>query len=129
MGADKAMNVLVVDTYPAMRRIIRNLLAEIGFSNVDEAGGGQAALEMAARKKYGLIISDWHMEPVSGIELLRGIRAGSNDNKSVVFILVTAETKAESILLAKQAGVNGCIIKPFNAETLKNKISAILGAV
>jgi len=124
---DKTMQVLVVDDYSTMRRIIRNLLNQIGFINVDEATDGQQALGMCAQKKYGMIISDWNMEPMSGLDLLKGIRTGTNDNKTVPFIMVTAESKTENIIAAKQAGVNNYIVKPFNAETLKGKISAVLG--
>jgi len=126
-AVDKTMQVLVVDDYSTMRRIIRNLLNQIGFINVDEATDGQVALGMVAQKKYGMIISDWNMEPMSGLDLLKGIRGGNNDNKMVPFIMVTAESKTENIIMAKQAGVNNYIVKPFNAETLKTKISAVLG--
>jgi two-component system chemotaxis response regulator CheY len=127
MAVDKNMQVLVVDDYSTMRRIIRNLLNQLGFANVDEANDGQAALGMVGQKKYGLIISDWNMEPMSGLDLLKGIRGGSNDNKAVPFIMVTAESKTENVILAKQAGVNNYIVKPFNAETLKSKIAAVIG--
>ncbi|HEY8963952.1 MAG TPA: response regulator [Alphaproteobacteria bacterium] len=127
MSVDKSMQVLVVDDYSTMRRIIRNLLNQIGFINVDEATDGQQALGMCGQKKYGMIISDWNMEPMSGLDLLKGIRGGNNDNKAVPFIMVTAESKTENIIAAKQAGVNNYIVKPFNAETLKGKIAAVLG--
>ena len=127
MAVDKNMQVLVVDDYSTMRRIIRNLLNQLGFANVDEANDGQQALGMVQTKKYGLIISDWNMEPMSGLDLLKGIRGGSNDNKTVPFIMVTAESKTENVILAKQAGVNNYIVKPFNAETLKGKIAAVIG--
>lgn len=129
MTVDKNMNVLIVDDYATMRRIIRNLLNQIGFPNIDEANDGQQALAMSGQKKYGLIISDWNMEPMSGLDFLKGLRAGSSDNKSTPFIMVTAESKTENIIAAKQAGVNNYIVKPFNAETLKSKISAVLGAI
>lgn len=127
MAVDKNMQVLVVDDYSTMRRIIRNLLNQLGFANVDEATDGQQALSMVGTKKYGLIISDWNMEPMSGLDLLKGIRGGTNDNKAVPFIMVTAESKTENVILAKQAGVNNYIVKPFNAETLKTKIAAVIG--
>jgi two-component system chemotaxis response regulator CheY len=129
MAVDKNMNVLIVDDYATMRRIIRNLLNQIGFPNIDEANDGGQALTMFGQKKYGLVVSDWNMEPMSGLELLKGIRTGTNDNKGVPFIMVTAESKTENIIAAKQAGVNNYIVKPFNAETLKTKISAVLGAL
>jgi len=127
MAVDKAMQVLVVDDYSTMRRIIRNLLNQLGFTNVDEANDGQAALAMVGQKKYGLIISDWNMEPMSGLDLLKGIRTGNGENKVVPFIMVTAESKTENVIMAKQAGVNNYIVKPFNAETLKGKIAAVIG--
>lgn len=127
MTVDKNMNVLIVDDYKTMLRIINNLLKQLGFPNVDEATDGTMALEMFKVKKYGLIISDWNMEPMTGLELLKQIRAG-NENKDVPFIMVTAESKTENVIAAKQAGVNNYIVKPFNAETLKGKIEAVLGA-
>ena len=127
MSVDKNMSILVVDDYSTMRRIIRNLLNQLGFANVEEAADGQEALNIVAIRKFGLIISDWNMEPMSGLELLKAIRGSNNDNKTVPFIMVTAESKTENVVLAKQAGVNNYIVKPFNAETLKTKISAVIG--
>ena len=126
MTVDKNMNVLIVDDYKTMLRIINNLLKQLGFPNVDEATDGAMALEMFKVKKYGMIISDWNMEPMTGLELLKQIRSG-NENKDVPFIMVTAESKTENVIAAKQAGVNNYIVKPFNAETLKGKIEAVLG--
>ena len=128
MAVDKNMNVLIVDDYNTMLRIIKNLLKQLGFNNVDEATDGTMALEKIKSKRYGLVISDWNMEPMSGLELLKQVR-GSNDNNyaSVPFIMVTAESKTENVIMAKQAGVNNYIVKPFNAETLKTKIAAVLG--
>ena len=127
MSVDKNMNVLIVDDYKTMLRIIGNLLKQLGFNNVDEATDGTMALEMFKNKDYGLVISDWNMEPMSGLELLKQVR-GSNDNyANVPFIMVTAESKTENVVMAKQAGVNNYIVKPFNAETLKTKIAAVLG--
>lgn len=129
MAVDKNMNVLVVDDYQTMIRIIKNLLKQLGFNNVDEATSGQAALDLIQTKKYGLIISDWNMEPMSGLELLKTVRGtANNDNISKVpFIMVTAESKTENVIAAKQAGVNNYIVKPFNAETLKTKIASVIG--
>lgn len=129
MAVDKNMNVLVVDDYQTMIRIIKNLLKQLGFNNVDEATNGPAALELINSKKYGLIISDWNMEPMSGLELLKTVRSTtSNENIcKVPFIMVTAESKTENVIAAKQAGVNNYIVKPFNAETLKTKISSVIG--
>lgn len=127
MSVDKGMNVLIVDDYNTMLRIIKNLLKQLGFDNVDEATDGTMALEKIKQKKYGLVISDWNMEPMSGLELLKQVRGSGEGFASVPFIMVTAESKTENVIMAKQAGVNNYIVKPFNAETLKTKISAVLG--
>lgn len=126
MTVDKNMNILVVDDYATMRRIIKNLLKQLGFGNADEAEHGQQALEMFGGKHYGLIISDWNMEPMTGLDLLKQVRAASV-NQNVPFIMVTAESKTENVIAAKQAGVNNYIVKPFNAETLKTKMTSVLG--
>ena len=126
MAVDHSMPVLIVDDYKTMIRIIRNLLKQLGFGNVDEAGDGTAALNMMRQKNYGLIISDWNMEPMTGYELLREVRA--DDRLSLTpFIMVTAESKTDNVIAAKKAGVNNCIVKPFNAVTLKAKIDAVFG--
>ncbi len=127
MAVDKNMNVLIVDDYNTMLRIIKNLLKQLGFNNVDEATDGSAALAKVKGKSYGLIISDWNMEPMSGLDLLKEIRASGESYQSTPFIMVTAESKTENVIAAKQAGVNNYIVKPFNAETLKTKITAVLG--
>lgn len=127
MAVDMNMNVLIVDDYTTMLRIIKNLLKQLGFNNVDEATDGTMALEKIKAKKYGLVISDWNMEPMTGYEFLKKVRASDEDFKTVPFIMVTAESKTENVIAAKQAGVNNYIVKPFNAETLKMKISAVLG--
>lgn len=129
MAVDKNMNVLVVDDYQTMIRIIKNLLKQLGFNNVDEATDGTAAYDLISHKKYGLVISDWNMEPMSGLDLLKKVRATANDEaiSKVPFIMVTAESKTENVIAAKQAGVNNYIVKPFNAETLKTKIAAVIG--
>lgn len=126
MAVDHSMPVLVVDDYKTMIRIIRNLLKQLGFGNVDEAGDGSAALNMMREKQYGLIISDWNMEPMTGYELLREVRADDRLSRTP-FIMVTAESKTENVIAAKRAGVNNYIVKPFNAATLKSKIDAIFG--
>lgn len=127
MAVDKNMNILVVDDYQTMVRIIKNLLKQIGFSNVDEASDGTEALSRVESKEYGLIISDWNMEPMTGLELLKKIRTSEEHYNEVPFIMVTAESKTENVIIAKQAGVNNYVVKPFNAETLKGKIAAVLG--
>ena len=118
------MNILVVDDYQTMIRIIRNLLKQLGFNNVDEATDGRAALEKIGAKGYGLIISDWNMEPMTGLDLLKTVRGGGS---KVPFIMVTAESKTENVIAAKEAGVNNYIVKPFNADTLKTKLTSVLG--
>lgn len=119
--------VLIVDDYKTMLRIVRNLLKQLGFDNVDEATDGASALNLLRTKKYGLVISDWNMEPMTGYELLKEVRADAQ-LKSIPFIMVTAESKTENVIAAKQAGVNNYIVKPFNADTLKSKMQAVLGA-
>jgi two-component system chemotaxis response regulator CheY len=126
MAVDHTMPVLIVDDYKTMIRIIRNLLKQLGFANVDEAGDGTAALDMTRHKQYGLIISDWNMEPMTGYELVREVRADDQLSRTP-FIMVTAESKTENVIAAKKAGVNNYIVKPFNAATLKSKIDAIFG--
>jgi two-component system, chemotaxis family, chemotaxis protein CheY len=123
---NKAMSVLIVDDYKTMLRIIRNLLSQIGFENVDEASDGTDAWNKMQDKDYGMVISDWNMEPMSGYDLLLKVRADAR-LKPIPFILVTAESKTENVIAAKKAGVNNYIVKPFNAETLKMKLKAVLG--
>lgn len=127
MSVDKNMEVLIVDDYSTMLRIVRNLLKQLGFMNVDEASDGAEAFELVKNKAYGLIISDWNMEPMTGYELLQKIRGSEQSFKNTPFIMVTAESKTENVIMAKKAGVNNYIVKPFNAETLKTKMSAVLG--
>lgn len=126
MSLDLSIPVLVVDDYQTMIRILRNLLKQIGFNDVDDASDGQAALEKLKTKKYGLVISDWNMAPMTGYELLQQVRSDS-ELSSLPFIMVTAEAKTENVVAAKKAGVNNYIVKPFNAETLRTKISAVFG--
>lgn len=127
MAVDMNMNVLIVDDYSTMLRIIKNLLKQLGFNNVDEATDGTMALEKVKSKTYGLVISDWNMEPMTGLEFLKRVRASEAAYKTVPFIMITAESKTENVIAAKQAGVNNYIVKPFNAETLRTKITAVLG--
>ncbi len=126
MAFDLSMPILVVDDYQTMIRIIRNLLKQLGFDDVDDASDGTAALEKLKARKYGLIISDWNMEPMTGYELLRHVRADER-LRTTPFIMVTAESKTENVIAAKKAGVNNYIVKPFNADTLKTKIEAVVG--
>ena len=124
MDFDLSMPILVVDDYGTMIRIIRNLLKQIGFENVDDANDGSAALAKMQSKQYGLIISDWNMEPMTGYDLLREVRANPTLSKTP-FIMITAESKTENVIAAKKAGVSNYIVKPFNAATLKTKMEAV----
>ncbi len=124
MAADLSMPVLVVDDYNTMVRIIRNLLKQLGFENVDEASDGTSALAKMKTKRYGLVISDWNMAPMTGYELLQQVRADASLGKTP-FIMVTAESKTENVIAAKRAGVDNYIVKPFNAQTLAHKIQAV----
>ena len=126
MAVDTSMPVLVVDDYKTMIRIIRNLLKQLGFNDVDEAADGTEALEKLKQRRYGLVISDWNMEPMTGYELLKQVRS-DNGLAKTPFIMVTAESKTENVIAAKKAGVNNYIVKPFNAQTLKGKIDAVFG--
>ncbi len=127
MAADQTIQILVVDDYRTMIRIIRNLLKQIGYEQVDEATDGSEALVKMRGKRYGLVISDWNMEPMTGYELLKEVRADPALSPTP-FIMVTAESKTENVIAAKKAGVNNYIVKPFNAQTLKNKIDAVFAA-
>ena len=125
---DLNTKVLVVDDYATMRRILHGLLLQIGFKHIDDAGDGGAALAKLRDGRFGLVISDWNMAPMSGLEFLKEVRS-DNQLKSTPFIMVTAESKTENVAAAKEAGVSNYIVKPFNADTLKKKIEAVLGAL
>ncbi len=122
---DKSTSVLIVDDYKTMLRIIRNLLKQIDFHNVDEATDGTEALTRLRSGDYGLVISDWNMQPMTGLQLLQEVRRDPK-LKATPFIMVTAESKTENVVAAKQAGVSNYIVKPFNAETLRDKIEKVL---
>jgi len=124
MSVNLSMPVLVVDDYSTMVRIIRNLLKQLGFADVDDAHDGAEAITKMRAKRYGLVISDWNMEPMTGFELLRQVRADPGLAQTP-FIMVTAESKTENVIAARKAGVNNYIVKPFNAQTLKAKIEAV----
>ena len=123
---NRNINVLIVDDYKTMLRIIRNLLKQLDFENVEEASDGQEALSKLRAGNFGLVISDWNMQPMTGLDLLKEVRADAR-LKSTPFIMITAESKTENVIAAKQAGVSNYIVKPFNAETLKKKMVAVLG--
>jgi len=127
MALDLSMPILIVDDYATMIRIIRNLLGQIGFENVDDAADGSGALTKLRARKYALVISDWNMEPMTGYDLLREVRADP-ELAATPFIMVTAESKTENVIAAKKAGVNNYIVKPFNAQTLQNKIETVFAS-
>ena len=124
MAIDLSMAVLVVDDYKTMVRIIRNLLTQLGFEDIDEAADGTEALAKLKERKYGLVISDWNMQPMTGYDLLKNVRSDES-LQTIPFIMVTAEAKTENVIAAKKAGVSNYIVKPFNAQTLKGKIETV----
>jgi two-component system chemotaxis response regulator CheY len=126
MALDLTMPVLVVDDYTTMTRIIHNLLRQIGFEDVDNTSDGTLALEKMRRRQYGLVISDWNMQPMSGLVLLMKMRSDSK-LRETPFIMVTAESKTEHVIAAREAGVTNYIVKPFNAQMLKTRIEAAFG--
>jgi len=126
MTVDLTKPVLVVDDYNTMIRIMHNLLKQLGFEQVDDASDGSAALAKLRKRDYGLVISDWNMEPMTGFALLQEMRSDPS-LAEIPFIMVTAESKTENVIAAKKAGVSNYIVKPFNAQTLKNKIDAVFG--
>jgi two-component system chemotaxis response regulator CheY len=128
MIVDSSLPILVVDDYQTMVRIIRNLLKQIGFENIDDASNGEEALAKIKQKHYGLIISDWNMEPMTGFQLLQKVRE-DRDRADLPFIMVTAESKTDNVIAARKAGVSHYIVKPFNAGTLKAKIDAVFAPV
>lgn len=126
MAVDRNMSVLVVDDYKTMVRIVRGLLGQLGFTNVDDAPDGRSALEMTKTRNYGLVLSDWNMQPMTGIEFLQALRADAR-TASTPFVMVTAESKVENVVAARKAGANQYIIKPFTLAVLKQKLSTVLG--
>ncbi|RMF17734.1 MAG: chemotaxis protein CheY [Gammaproteobacteria bacterium] len=121
---DKNMKILVVDDFSTMRRIIKNLLRDLGFTNVEEADDGNTALPMLKTGKFDFLITDWNMPGMTGIDLLKSVRADDN-LKTLPVLMVTAEAKRDQIVAAAQAGVNGYVVKPFTAAVLKEKIEKI----
>lgn len=121
---DKSIKILVVDDFPTMRRIVRNLLKELEFVNVDEAEDGAVGLEKLKGGNYGFVVSDWNMPNMDGLAMLKAIRADPALAKLPV-LMVTAEAKKENIIAAAQAGANGYVVKPFTAVTLEEKITKI----
>ncbi len=125
---DKNMKILIVDDFSTMRRIIKNLLRDLGFTNTEEADDGTTALPKLQSGKFDLLITDWNMPGMQGIDLLKAVRADDN-LATLPVLMVTAEQKREQIIEAAQAGVNGYIVKPFTAQTLKEKMEKIFERV
>jgi two-component system, chemotaxis family, chemotaxis protein CheY len=124
MPADPNMKILVVDDMVTMRRIVKNILKQLGFANVDEAENGQEALQKLRLDTYGFVVSDWNMPVMTGIDMLRAIRADEK-LKTTPVLMVTAEAQQSNLIEAVQAGVSNYIVKPFTAETLQEKITKI----
>jgi two-component system, chemotaxis family, chemotaxis protein CheY len=125
MAVDKRTPILVVDDYKIMVRIVRNLLHQLGFEDIDEANDGASALAKLRARRFGLVISDWAMEPMTGLELLQQVRADP-DLKTLPFIMITAENRKDRVAKAEQAGADGYIVKPFTAETLNDRIARVM---
>ena len=128
MSLNKNMRVVIVDDYTTMLRILRNLLRQLEINNVEEANDGDTAYQLMQKNPPELVISDWNMVPVTGLDLLRKVRADAK-LKHIPFIMVTAESKTENVITAKQAGVSNYIVKPFNADTLRAKIASVFPAM
>jgi len=126
MAVDMDIKILIVDDYDTMLRVIKNLLRQLKFTNVEEASDGSEALEKLRAGSFDLIISDWNMEPMTGMQLLREVRADDKLSETP-FIMITAETRSENVIAAKEAGVSNYIVKPFDADTLKTKLVSVLG--
>ena len=121
---DKNMNILVVDDFSTMRRIVKNLLVEIGFKNIEEADDGKTALPILENGGIDFLVTDWNMPGMAGIDLLKAVRANP-ELSSLPVLMVTAEAKREQIMEAAEAGVNGYVVKPFTADTLKEKVDKV----
>ncbi len=126
MALNTDLKVLVVDDFATMRKIIKNILSQLGFKNIYEADDGTTALELLKKEKIDLIISDWNMPKMSGLELLKAVRSDPN-LKDIIFIMVTAEAQKDNVIEAIKHGVNQYIVKPFTPETLKEKLEKVLG--
>lgn len=127
MNIDPSMPILVVDDYRTMVKVLRSLLQQIGLTNVDDASDGEEALRKLRERPYRLVISDWNMSGMNGLELLTKLRQDAT-SADLRFIMVTSESKTESVLAARRAGVDHYIVKPFNAQTLRAKIEAACAA-
>jgi two-component system chemotaxis response regulator CheY len=124
---DLSKPVLVVDDYKTVVRIVENLLTSIGFTNVDEAGSVDEAFAKLGKRRYSLVIADWHMQPTTGYDFLVKLRSGEERSRTQPFIMMTADSSTENVVAARRAGVDNYILKPFNAQTLRRKIAAVLG--
>ena len=124
MPADLNMKILVVDDMSTMRRIVKNILKQLGFSNMEEAENGQEALQKLRTEPFGFVVSDWNMPVMPGIEMLRAIQADEK-LKHIPVLMVTAEAQKDNLIEAIQAGVNNYVVKPFTAETMQEKINKI----
>jgi two-component system chemotaxis response regulator CheY len=127
MAIDTSMKILVVDDFATMRRIVKGVLKQLGFTNIIEAEDGTNALEELKKEKVGLIVSDWNMPNMTGLDLLRAVREDMN-LKSIPFLMVTAEGQKENVVEAVKAGVNNYIVKPFTPETFNEKLKKVFGA-
>lgn len=127
MALDKTMKVLIVDDFSTMRRIVKNILRQLSFTNIIEADDGSTALEILQREKIAMVISDWNMPKMTGLELLKAMKA-DDALRPIPFLMVTAEAQQENIIEAVKSGVNNYIVKPFTAETLSQKIHQIFSA-
>lgn len=126
MAVDLNMKVLIVDDYPTMLKVLQTLLRQLGFTNIEVAEDGAEALEKLKQDTFGLVISDWNMEPMTGLELLKTVRTDAA-MRDLPFIMITAESSAENVKTAKEAGVSNYIIKPFTADALRTKLISVLG--
>ena len=126
MAVNMSMRILIVDDFKTMLKIVDSMLRQLGFSQIEEATDGTMALQKLKNSKFDLVLSDWNMEPMTGLDLLKQVRLDPA-LKHLPFVLITAESKTDNIIAAKQAGVNNYIVKPFNANTLKEKLTAVLG--
>lgn len=124
---DLNMKVLVVDDFATMRRILRNILKQIGFANINEADDGKSALKMLKKERFDLVMCDWNMPEMPGIELLKAVRS-DEELKDLPFVMVTAEAQKENILEAVKAGVSNYVVKPFTAETIGEKLEKVFGS-
>ena len=126
MGFDTSIKVLVVDDFATMRRILKNILKQLGFNNIIEADDGTTALEALQKNEIGLIVSDWNMPKMTGLEFLKTVRA-SDEFKDIPFLMCTAEAQKQNVLDAVQAGVSNYVVKPFTAEQISDKLQKIFG--